>query len=83
MENIENKEVEISCPRCSNRLSVKLIQVAREDKIPCPACQNKIQLKDKDGNVRKSLEAFRKLGNTVKNVNINVKTSSQDIPPLK
>jgi uncharacterized paraquat-inducible protein A len=74
MESFENREIEVTCPDCDNRIQVKLIQVAHEEKIICPGCQKKIQLRDKDGNVKKSLEAFRKLGNSVTNIKINLKT---------
>ncbi len=80
MESLENKEIEISCPECSNRFTIKLIQVAREEKVPCLICSKKIQLKDKDGKVRKSLEAFKKLGDSVKDININIKSSTRELP---
>jgi hydrogenase maturation factor HypF (carbamoyltransferase family) len=82
LENMENQPNEIYCPECRNHLTVRLIQVAHEEKICCPTCQKKTQLKDKDRNVRRSLEAFKKLGNTVKNININVKTSARDAHSL-
>ncbi len=79
MSNIEGKEIEITCGNCNNRFAVKLIQVAREEVVSCPACQKTMKLKDKDENVRISLDAIKKMGDTVKNININVKPSSKNL----
>lgn len=71
---LKNKEIQIRCPECGNTLSVRLIQVAKEESVTCTVCQKKIRLKDKYGNVRKSFEAIEKLGSAVKSININIKS---------
>ena len=68
----KNKEIQIRCPECGNSISVKLIQVADQESVTCSCCRKNIRLKDKDGNVRNSIKAIEQLGNSVKNININV-----------
>jgi hypothetical protein len=69
---LENKEIQVPCPQCSNATAVKLIQVAREANIECPVCHKQFKLKDKNGNVKNSLEAIEKLSSSAKNIKINV-----------
>lgn len=71
---LSNAEIDLSCPSCDKKFSVKLKQIEQEEEIKCPYCNATIKLQDKNHGVKEANKALEKLTESLnKTIKINIK----------
>ncbi|MCW4002356.1 MAG: hypothetical protein NWE95_00370 [Candidatus Bathyarchaeota archaeon] len=60
MVNIDSLELPLPCPRCKYKNTITLLQAKQEVTVQCQGCGVMISLEDKEGKIKRAVEALQK-----------------------
>jgi hypothetical protein len=76
MFNLDETEIDLTCPNCSFSNKVKIKQIKLEETIICSGCHLNIKLQDKDGSTNRVVKSVNKslkeLNDTIDKINRRV-----------